>query len=65
MPEGGQSPPPEAQTGAQLNAPPGSGQGTDNAEGKDKKLQSELDKLTSNPKGPMDDNLEAKFSKDK
>jgi len=62
--EGHQSPPPERQTGAQLNDPPASGKGTDNADDKGQKLQSELDKLTSNPKGPLDDNLKDKFSKE-
>lgn len=34
MPEGRESPPPERQTGAQLNSPPASGQGTDKVENK-------------------------------
>ncbi|KFA54729.1 hypothetical protein S40293_00699 [Stachybotrys chartarum IBT 40293] len=63
MPEGRQSPPPERQTGAQQQAPPASGKGTDNAENKDKTLQAQLDNLTSNPAGPMDANLEDKYSK--
>jgi len=63
MPEGRQSPEPERQTGAQQQDPPGSGQGTDNAENKDKVLKSELENLESNPKGPMDDALKDKFTK--
>lgn len=41
--EGGQSPPPERQTGAQLNTAPGDGQGTDTIHNKDEKNQSGLD----------------------
>jgi len=61
--EGHQSPPPEQQSGRQQQDPPGSGQGIDNADNKGEKMKSELDKLTSNPKGPMDDSLKEKFSK--
>lgn len=43
MPEGRQSPPPERQTGAQQQAPPASGQGTDNAANKDQTVKSELE----------------------
>lgn len=43
MPEGRQSPPPERQTGAQQQAPPASGKGTDNAENKGEKIKSELE----------------------
>ena len=41
--EGRQSPPPERQTGAQLNDAPAGGQGTDNADNKDQTNQSGLD----------------------
>ncbi|KAL7787891.1 hypothetical protein V8C37DRAFT_389412 [Trichoderma ceciliae] len=65
MPEGHQSPPPERQTGAQLQDPPGSGSGKapgpNTASKQDPKDQ--LESLTSNPKGPLDDALEQKFSK--
>jgi len=63
MPEGAESPPPERQTGAQLHDPPASGHGTDSAKGKDKIMDKERQGLQSNPKGPMDDSLESKFSK--
>lgn len=44
MTEGRQSPPPERQTGAQLQSPPGSGQGTGNPANKDKNaLKSQLE----------------------
>ncbi len=41
--EGGQSPPPERQTGPQLKATPGSGQGVDDAKNKDQTMKSELE----------------------
>ncbi|KAI9151623.1 hypothetical protein HJFPF1_08830 [Paramyrothecium foliicola] len=63
MPEGRQSPPPERQTGAQQQDPPASGKGTDNAENKDQVNKEQLQNLSSNPKGPVDDALEAKFAK--
>jgi len=62
MPEGRQSPDPETQSGAQKDAP-ASGQGTDNAENKQQDNKESLDKLASNPKGPLDDALEDKFAK--
>jgi len=41
--EGGQSPPPERQTGAQLNEVPASGKGTDDASGKAETNKSQLE----------------------
>ncbi|RFU76720.1 hypothetical protein TARUN_5523 [Trichoderma arundinaceum] len=64
MPEGHQSPPPERQTGAQLGDPPGSGKGPDLNKASKEDPKHQLDCLTSNPKGPMDDALEQKFSKE-
>ncbi|KAH0492894.1 hypothetical protein TgHK011_007823 [Trichoderma gracile] len=64
MPEGRQSPPPERQTGRQLQDPTGSGKGPDYDKAQNKDPKSQLDNLTSNPKGPMDDVLEHKFSKE-
>ncbi|KAL7938740.1 hypothetical protein V8C35DRAFT_275971 [Trichoderma chlorosporum] len=64
MPEGRQSPTPERQTGAQLHDPPASGKGPDINKFSQKDPKSQLDCLTSNPKGPMDDALEHKFSKE-
>ncbi|KAI3529117.1 uncharacterized protein CCOS01_09568 [Colletotrichum costaricense] len=63
MPEGRQSPEPERQTGAQQQDPPASGKGTDNASNKEQTNKESLDKLESNPKGPLDDALKEKFSK--
>ena len=63
MPEGRQSPPPERQTGAQQQSPPGSGQGIDNAAGKDKEVNEQLKNLKSNPAGALDNVLEDKFAK--
>ncbi|UKZ76419.1 hypothetical protein TrVFT333_004123 [Trichoderma virens FT-333] len=64
MPEGHQSPPPERQSGAQLQDPPGSGKGTELSQASQKDPKSQLDCLTSNPKGPMDDVLKYKFSRE-
>ncbi|GKT49545.1 uncharacterized protein ColSpa_09726 [Colletotrichum spaethianum] len=63
MPEGRQSPAPENQTGAQQQDPPASGTGTDDASNKDAANQESLKSLSSNPKGPMDENLKEKFAK--
>ncbi|KAI8959360.1 hypothetical protein F5Y11DRAFT_333436 [Daldinia sp. FL1419] len=61
--EGRQSPPPESQTGRQLQEAPASGQGTDDAPNKKESLQDQLNNLTSNPKGPLEDAVNEKFSK--
>ncbi|KAK1975644.1 hypothetical protein LZ30DRAFT_753987 [Colletotrichum cereale] len=63
MPEGRQSPSPERQSGAQQQDPPASGTGTDDASNKDATNKESLQNLSSNPKGPMDDNLKEKFAK--
>ncbi|KAK1779722.1 hypothetical protein QBC45DRAFT_410796 [Copromyces sp. CBS 386.78] len=62
-PERGQSPPPERQTGKQQSAVAGSGTGVDDASNKDQTNKSGLENLTSNPKGPLDDEVERKFAK--
>ncbi|KAI1458797.1 hypothetical protein F4805DRAFT_423642 [Annulohypoxylon moriforme] len=61
--EGRQSPPPESQTGPQLKDTPASGQGTDEAPNKQESLQDQLKNLTSNPRGPLEDAVEEKFTK--
>ncbi|KAI0014740.1 hypothetical protein F4780DRAFT_767019 [Xylariomycetidae sp. FL0641] len=61
--EGRQSPPPESQTGAQLHDAPASGQGTDKVSNKGESMQEQVKNLSSNPKGPIDDAVENKFSK--
>ncbi|KAI1803264.1 hypothetical protein F4811DRAFT_553950 [Daldinia bambusicola] len=61
--EGRQSPPPESQTGRQLNEAPASGQGTDETPNKKENLQDQLSNLSSNPKGPLEDAVTSKFSK--
>ncbi|ROW13450.1 hypothetical protein VPNG_04394 [Cytospora leucostoma] len=61
--EGRQSPPPERQSGRQLNEAPAGGQGTDKVEHKEQKNESGLNDLSSNPKGVLDDAVEQKFSK--
>ncbi|KAK0671969.1 hypothetical protein QBC41DRAFT_314874 [Cercophora samala] len=79
-----QSPPPEEQSGRQLNDPPASGKGTDDATNKEQTNKTGLEvcnrkavdtderssngltvhqNLTSNPKGPMDDEVTKKFAK--
>ncbi|KAM0322581.1 hypothetical protein ACHAQA_009428 [Verticillium albo-atrum] len=63
MPEGRQSPEPENQSGKQQQSPPGSGQGTDNADNKEQVNADQLKNLSSNPKGALDDALKEKFSK--
>ncbi|KXX73598.1 hypothetical protein MMYC01_209243 [Madurella mycetomatis] len=66
MPEGperGQSPPPERSTGKQMHDAPASGKGTDNASHKQDINKEALEHLTSNPKGPMEDEVTKKFAK--
>lgn len=41
MPEGGESPPPERQSGKQIHEPPASGQGVQNVDSKAKKGEME------------------------
>ncbi|KAJ9132472.1 hypothetical protein NKR23_g11256 [Pleurostoma richardsiae] len=60
---GGQSPPPERQSGPQLHEAPASGHGTDNASKKEETNKSGLENLSSNPKGPLDDAVTEKFAK--
>lgn len=63
--QGRQSPPPEQQSGRQQQDVPGSGKGTDDINTGDKKneQQDQLKNLSSNPKGVLDDVVDAKFSK--
>ncbi|KAK8030946.1 hypothetical protein PG990_000680 [Apiospora arundinis] len=63
--EGRQSPPPEAQSGRQQQDAPGSGKGADKIDSGDKKgeMKDQLAGLSSNPKGVLDDAVDAKFSK--
>ncbi|KAK8066509.1 hypothetical protein PG997_013256 [Apiospora hydei] len=63
--EGRQSPPPEAQSGRQQQDAPGSGQGADQVDSGNKKneMNDQLKGLSSNPKGALDDAVDAKFSK--
>ncbi|EXM35420.1 hypothetical protein RAB80_010781 [Fusarium oxysporum f. sp. vasinfectum] len=61
MPEGRQSPAPEQQSGRQQQDPPASGHGINKSDDKDPKSQ--LENLSSNPKGLTDDIVDEKFSK--
>ncbi|KAK4151534.1 hypothetical protein C8A00DRAFT_17067 [Chaetomidium leptoderma] len=63
MAERGQSPPPERSSGKQMHDPPASGKGTDDASNKEDVNKAALEHLTSNPKGPMEDEVERKFEK--
>ncbi|KAK4458066.1 hypothetical protein QBC42DRAFT_277611 [Cladorrhinum samala] len=58
-----QSPPPEQQTGKQLHDPPASGKGIDDATNKEDVNKKALENLSSNPKGPLDDEVTKKFAK--
>ncbi|KAI1817303.1 hypothetical protein GGS20DRAFT_533542 [Poronia punctata] len=62
--EGRQSPDPADQKGSQIHDPPASGKGTDHIDNKGQVNDDQLKNLTSNPSGPMDASLGAKFSKD-
>ncbi|RKU49224.1 hypothetical protein DL546_009283 [Coniochaeta pulveracea] len=62
--EGHQSPPPEESSDKQVNKP-ASGTGTDDSSNKEQTNQAALDNLSSNPKGPLDDAVTDKFSKNK
>ncbi|KAK1767803.1 hypothetical protein QBC33DRAFT_537427 [Phialemonium atrogriseum] len=61
--EGHQSPPPERSSGRQMKETPGSGQGTDDSSKKNQANKQSLENLTSNPPGPLDAALEAKYPK--
>ena len=59
--EGRQSPPPETQTDAQIKSAPGSGQGLDDTpKDKGQANTDQLENLSSNPKGPLDDAVKEK-----
>jgi hypothetical protein len=55
---GGQSPPPERQSGKQQRDPPASGHGVNEGSKNKEESESQLKDLTSNPKGPLDDHIE-------
>ncbi|KAL2198048.1 hypothetical protein P885DRAFT_34387 [Corynascus similis CBS 632.67] len=63
MPERGQSPPPERSSGKQMHDVPASGKGTDDASHKEDINKAALEHLTSNPRGPMEDEVDRKFDK--
>ncbi|KAL8365936.1 hypothetical protein RB595_004627 [Gaeumannomyces hyphopodioides] len=59
--EGRQSPPPETQTEAQLKSVPGTGQGLDDTpKDKGQANTDQLQNLSSNPKGPLEDTVKEK-----
>jgi len=53
--EGRQSPPPEAQSGAQQQDAPSDGQGVNEGTNNKEESKSQVEALSSNPKGPLDD----------
>ncbi|PHH78233.1 hypothetical protein CDD80_7187 [Ophiocordyceps camponoti-rufipedis] len=58
-----ESPPPERQSGPQLHEPPASGKGISSSDDKNDKGSAQLQGLSSNPKGPLDDAVQEKFAK--
>jgi len=60
--QGRQSPDPERQSGAQKD-PPSSGQGVNDSSNNKDDSKSQLEGLSSNPKGPLDDHLKETTSK--
>ncbi|KAK3349264.1 hypothetical protein B0T25DRAFT_582239 [Lasiosphaeria hispida] len=61
--ERGESPPPERLSGKQQKDTPATGKGTDDATNKEETNKSGLEALTSNPKGPLEDEVKRKFAK--
>ncbi|TVY39753.1 hypothetical protein LOCC1_G005481 [Lachnellula occidentalis] len=55
--QGRQSPEPEEQSGKQQQDTPASGQGVNKDTNNKDDSQSQLDGLSSNPKGPLDDHV--------
>ncbi|TVY65738.1 hypothetical protein LSUE1_G006433 [Lachnellula suecica] len=54
---GRQSPPPEEQSGKQQQSAPSSGQGVNKDSNNQEESKSQLEDLSSNPKGPLDDHV--------
>jgi hypothetical protein len=52
---GRQSPPPEQSSGAQQQSTPANGQGINQGSNNQEESKSQIDELSSNPKGPLDD----------
>ncbi|KAK3303221.1 uncharacterized protein B0T15DRAFT_539562 [Chaetomium strumarium] len=61
--ERGQSPPPSRSSGKQMHDVPASGTGTDDASHKKDANKDALEKLSSNPRGPLEDEVDKKFEK--
>ncbi|KAG0649891.1 hypothetical protein D0Z07_3677 [Hyphodiscus hymeniophilus] len=55
--EGRQSPPPEEQSGAQGRDPPSDAKGVNPETNNQEESKSQIDGLSSNPKGPLDDHV--------
>lgn len=54
----GQSPPPSRQTGPQLHDPPSDGHGVNTSSGNQDESKADLERLSSNPPGPLDAHVE-------
>jgi len=63
MPEGRQSPDPEQSSGAQQNDPPSNAKGVSQGGSNQDQSKKDLEELTSNPKGPLDDHMRETTSK--
>jgi len=55
--QGRQSPPPEEQSGAQQQDAPSSGHGVNESSNNQNESKSQIEGLSSNPKGPLDDHV--------
>ncbi|CAG8974016.1 hypothetical protein HYALB_00008565 [Hymenoscyphus albidus] len=63
MPEGRQSPPPEAQTGAQQQSIPGTGESVNKDTNNQAESKDQREALSSNPTGPLDAHAKEVVSK--
>jgi len=61
--QGRQSPPPEEQSGAQQQDAPSKGTGVNTETNNQEESQSQLDGLSSNPKGPLDEHVKDTVAK--
>ncbi|RDW66503.1 hypothetical protein BP6252_10138 [Coleophoma cylindrospora] len=61
--EGRQSPPPETQSGKQLQDPPSDGHGVNDSTSNKETSKAQLEALSSNPGGPLDQHVKDVTSK--
>ncbi|KAE8453625.1 hypothetical protein EG329_009136 [Mollisiaceae sp. DMI_Dod_QoI] len=60
---GRQSPPPEEQSGAQQQDAPSEGTGVNSGTNNQAESKSQVEELTSNPKGPLEDHVKETVKK--